>query len=179
MSDGPVLLYDGLCGFCDGTVQFILKHDRRGLLRFATLQGDFARGVIDRHPELGGIDSLVLVDRYVPESPIRSPSRVDVPGGLLLSGALLSLMVGLTEGEHWGWTSPLLLGVLALGAAFLVLWGVVESRSETSMFSRNPNGTEVFIPFSTAYHRGDGIIVIEVNEWASVNVEHTPNELPA
>jgi predicted DCC family thiol-disulfide oxidoreductase YuxK len=63
MPDGPVLLYDGLCGFCDGTVQFILKHDRRGTLRFATLQGDFARGVIDRHPELDGVDSLVLVER--------------------------------------------------------------------------------------------------------------------
>ena len=63
MSDAPVLLYDGLCGFCDGTVQFILEHDRRGALRFATLQGDFARGVIERHPELAGVDSLVLVER--------------------------------------------------------------------------------------------------------------------
>ncbi|HEY5415755.1 MAG TPA: DCC1-like thiol-disulfide oxidoreductase family protein [Gemmatimonadaceae bacterium] len=62
MSDGPVLLYDGLCGFCDGTVQFILKHDRRGTLRFATLQGDFARDVIARHPEVAGVDSLVLVE---------------------------------------------------------------------------------------------------------------------
>ena len=62
MPDGPVLLYDGLCGFCDGTVQFILKHDRRGTLRFATLQGEFARGVIARHPELQGVDSLVLVE---------------------------------------------------------------------------------------------------------------------
>jgi hypothetical protein len=50
MPDGPVLLYDGLCGFCDGTVQFILKHDRRGTLRFATLQGDFARDVIAPEP---------------------------------------------------------------------------------------------------------------------------------
>ena len=62
MSDAPVLLYDGLCGFCDGTVQFILKRDRRGTLRFATLQGDFARDVIARHPEVAGVDSLVLVE---------------------------------------------------------------------------------------------------------------------
>ena len=64
MQDGaPVLLYDGLCGFCDGTVQFVLKHDRRGTLKFATLQGEFAREVIARHPELAGVDSLVLVER--------------------------------------------------------------------------------------------------------------------
>ena len=65
MLDSPVLLYDGLCGFCDGTVQFILRHDRRGTLKFATLQGDFAREVIARHPEVAGVDSLVLVGRDV------------------------------------------------------------------------------------------------------------------
>ena len=69
----------------------------------------------------------------MPESPIRSPSRVDVPGALLLSGALISLMVALTEGEDWGWTSPLLFGVLVLGAIFFVLWGIVESRSSSPM----------------------------------------------
>ena len=62
MPHSPVLLYDGLCGFCDGTVQFILKHDRHGTLKFATLQGDYARGVMTRHPELQNVDSLVLVE---------------------------------------------------------------------------------------------------------------------
>ena len=60
---GPVLLYDGLCGFCDGAVQFVLRRDRRGRIRFAALQGEFARTVIARHPELAGIDSLILVER--------------------------------------------------------------------------------------------------------------------
>ena len=77
--------------------------------------------------------SLVLIDRFVPESPIRSPSRVDVPGALLLSGALLSLMLGLTEGEHWGWGSPPLVGVLVRSAALSSLWGVVEARSSSPM----------------------------------------------
>jgi EmrB/QacA subfamily drug resistance transporter len=77
--------------------------------------------------------SILLVHRYVPESPIRSPSRVDVPGALLLSGALISLMVALTEGEHWGWTSPLLLALLAAAAVLFVLWGVVEARSSSPM----------------------------------------------
>lgn len=58
----PILLYDGLCGFCDGVVQFVLEHDRRGVVRFATLQGAFARDLIERHPELRGVDSLILVE---------------------------------------------------------------------------------------------------------------------
>jgi predicted DCC family thiol-disulfide oxidoreductase YuxK len=59
---GPVLLYDGLCGLCDGTVQAVLRADRHGTVRFAPLQGDFAARVLDRHPELQAVDSLVLVE---------------------------------------------------------------------------------------------------------------------
>lgn len=58
----PVLLYDGLCGFCDGVVQFVLRHDRRRVLRFAPLQGEFAAEVVGRHPELAEVDSLILVE---------------------------------------------------------------------------------------------------------------------
>ena len=59
---GPVLLYDGVCGFCDRTVRLILRFDRRGVFRFAPLQGDFAGDVVSRHSSLQGIDSLVLVE---------------------------------------------------------------------------------------------------------------------
>lgn len=58
----PVLLYDGLCGFCDRTVRFILARDPGGAMRFAPLQGEFAREILQRHPVLHGVDSLVLVD---------------------------------------------------------------------------------------------------------------------
>jgi EmrB/QacA subfamily drug resistance transporter len=77
--------------------------------------------------------SIALVHRFVPESPIRSPSRVDVPGALLLSGALLSLMVALTEGESWGWGSTRLLGLAAVAVVLFVLWGLVELRSSSPM----------------------------------------------
>ncbi len=57
-----VLLYDGLCGFCDRSVQFVLARDPTGSMKFATLQGDFASRILRQHPELQHIDSLVLVD---------------------------------------------------------------------------------------------------------------------
>lgn len=36
---GPILFYDGECGFCNGAVRWFLARDRRGVLRFAPLQG--------------------------------------------------------------------------------------------------------------------------------------------
>jgi predicted DCC family thiol-disulfide oxidoreductase YuxK len=59
----PVLLYDGVCGFCNRAVQTILKHDRRGEMRFAALQSEFGQAVLKRHPEMGGVDSVVFVER--------------------------------------------------------------------------------------------------------------------
>jgi predicted DCC family thiol-disulfide oxidoreductase YuxK len=60
--DGPVLLYDGTCGFCAESVRLVLRHDRRGTLRFAALQGEFGSLVRSRQPELDRIDSIVWVD---------------------------------------------------------------------------------------------------------------------
>lgn len=77
--------------------------------------------------------SIALVHRYVPESPMRSPSRVDVPGAVLLTGALVSFMVALTEGDNWGWASAPVLALLTLSAAFFAVWGLVEARSSSPM----------------------------------------------
>lgn len=57
----PVLLYDGTCGLCAASVQFVLRHDRRGTLRFASLQGTFGQQVMAQHPELRSIDSVIWV----------------------------------------------------------------------------------------------------------------------
>jgi predicted DCC family thiol-disulfide oxidoreductase YuxK len=59
---GHILLYDGTCGFCAASVQFILRHEHQQTLRFAPLQGKLAGGVQDRHPELAGVDSLVWIE---------------------------------------------------------------------------------------------------------------------
>lgn len=76
---------------------------------------------------------ILLVHRFVPESPVRSPSRVDIPGAALLSGALLTLMLALTEGEPWGWTSARILGLGIASAVLFVVWGIVEARVDSPM----------------------------------------------
>jgi predicted DCC family thiol-disulfide oxidoreductase YuxK len=59
---GAVMLYDGTCGLCASSVQFILRHERQRSLRFAPLQGAFAKAVRSRHPELHDVDSMVWVE---------------------------------------------------------------------------------------------------------------------
>jgi predicted DCC family thiol-disulfide oxidoreductase YuxK len=96
----PVLLYDGSCGFCAESVQVVLKHDRRGTVQFAPLQGEFAAGLLARHPELGSIDSMVWIE------PSAGSERV-----LVRSAA--ALRVARYLGGIW---SVLLLGYLLPGS---------------------------------------------------------------
>ncbi len=77
---------------------------------------------------IGVAVSLVLVARFVPESPIKTPSRVDVPGAVLLSAALVCLLVALTEGDAWGWSSARVLGLFGAFVVFAVVFVRVELR---------------------------------------------------
>ena len=45
----PVILFDGLCNLCSGSVQFVIKHDPRGKFRFASLQSAFGQQVLVQH----------------------------------------------------------------------------------------------------------------------------------
>lgn len=66
---GPILLYDGTCGFCARSVQFVLEHDSPdGALRFARLEGALGTELRARHPELGVIDSVLWYQPATPTS---------------------------------------------------------------------------------------------------------------
>lgn len=58
-----LVLFDGVCGLCDRTVQFLLDHDPDGALSYAPMQGETAAAIRGRHPELEGVDSVVFVER--------------------------------------------------------------------------------------------------------------------
>lgn len=59
----PVVLFDGVCNFCDGTVAFIIAHDPHGRFRFAPLQSEAARPFLERCGlSERCLDALVLVE---------------------------------------------------------------------------------------------------------------------
>lgn len=42
-----IVLFDGVCNLCNGLVKFIIRHDRRGVVRFSSLQSHFARTILN------------------------------------------------------------------------------------------------------------------------------------
>ncbi len=94
-----VLLFDGVCNLCNGTVQFILKRDKKEKFKFATLQSKSGQILLNKYKlplypfdtfvyivdesyfikseaallvikELGGIWKILSILRYIPR-PIR------------------------------------------------------------------------------------------------------------
>jgi MFS family permease len=68
----------------------------------------------------------------VPESPVRVPGRINWLAATLLGGWLVALLLPLSEGSTWGWTSPGVLGLFVVAVGLFVAWMTVENRT------RNP-----------------------------------------
>jgi EmrB/QacA subfamily drug resistance transporter len=87
--------------------------------------------------------ALVLIYLFVPESPIKTPSRLDVVGAALLSGGLVSLLLALTEGERWGWGSGRIVALFVAAAVLLIAWVRYELHApepmvDMQMMTRRP-----------------------------------------
>jgi predicted DCC family thiol-disulfide oxidoreductase YuxK len=48
MITGPVILFDGICNFCNGAVNFTIKRDKRQEIKFAALQTDIGRSLLQQ-----------------------------------------------------------------------------------------------------------------------------------
>jgi MFS family permease len=73
--------------------------------------------------------ALIATWAMVPESPVRSPGRVNWHAALLLSLGLGGLLLAVSEGQNWGWTSMRFWGLIATSAAVLTFWVRTELRS--------------------------------------------------
>jgi predicted DCC family thiol-disulfide oxidoreductase YuxK len=74
---GPVAFFDGECNVCDWSVRFLLAHDRRGELHYASLQGETAAALMAERPDFPrGVDTLVVAEP-LPSGEIRLHTRSD------------------------------------------------------------------------------------------------------
>jgi MFS family permease len=77
-----------------------------------------------------GVIALVAVLRLVPESKVRTGGRFDLLGGLGLAGGLVSLLLAISKGGTWGWTSGTTLSLFAAAVVIFLVWGFFELRTK-------------------------------------------------
>jgi EmrB/QacA subfamily drug resistance transporter len=90
-----------------------------------------------------GVLATFTTLRYVPESPVRTPGRVDLAGAGILAVGLTALLIAISRGAEWGWGSAQTLGLIAAGLVVLILFGLFERRTHQPLinmetFTRRP-----------------------------------------
>ncbi|MDR4889297.1 thiol-disulfide oxidoreductase DCC family protein [Fredinandcohnia sp. QZ13] len=65
-----IILFDGVCHFCNSSVQFILKRDSKQMYHFASLQSEAGKSLLKKHNIPEDINSFVLIegDHYFTKS---------------------------------------------------------------------------------------------------------------
>ena len=84
----PVILFDGVCNFCNTMVNWVLDRDPVGVFRFASLQSPAGRQLLAAYPNLP--DSVILVDEQGVHT--RSQACLRIAGRLGLPWRLLRIL---------------------------------------------------------------------------------------
>ncbi|MGY5115597.1 MFS transporter [Streptomyces sp. 900105755] len=76
-----------------------------------------------------GVVAALLVLVLVPESKVRTGGRFDLPGALGMAAGLVCLLLGISKGADWGWSSGTTLGLFGAAVVILPAWGFYELRT--------------------------------------------------
>ena len=63
-----------------------------------------------------------LTWRYIPESPVKTPAKVNYLAATLMTLGISGVLLAITETSTWGWGSPKTIGLLALGLVLIGAW---------------------------------------------------------
>jgi predicted DCC family thiol-disulfide oxidoreductase YuxK len=57
-----IILFDGVCNFCNGSVRFIIKRDPLGYFKFSSLQSNAGKKLLEIHKVRNDINSFILLE---------------------------------------------------------------------------------------------------------------------
>jgi EmrB/QacA subfamily drug resistance transporter len=75
-----------------------------------------------------GVIATITTIRFVPESPLRSPGKVDYVGAGILAVGLSAVLIAVSRANDWGWASDRTLGLIAIGLLVLAAFVAFERR---------------------------------------------------
>jgi predicted DCC family thiol-disulfide oxidoreductase YuxK len=63
MENQPIILFDGVCNLCNGSVQWLILRDSKAILRFASLQSDFGQSILKKNNfNMTDFNSFILLE---------------------------------------------------------------------------------------------------------------------
>ncbi len=66
MQKEKIILFDGVCNLCNGSVQFVIKHDNKSLFKFASLQSERGQQLLQQYALPGkDFSSFVYIENNI------------------------------------------------------------------------------------------------------------------
>jgi MFS family permease len=92
----------------------------------------------------------------VPESPQRARVPIDVSGAVVLASGLAALLLAISKGNDWGWSSASIILLFAASAVLLALFALIESRArqplvDLALVARTPFANAGVCAFAAGY----------------------------
>jgi EmrB/QacA subfamily drug resistance transporter len=82
-----------------------------------------------------GVVATVTTIKFVPESPVRSPGKLDVGGAAIMAVGLSCVLIAVSRANEWGWASGKTLGLIAAGLAVLAVFVAFERRHHAPLIN--------------------------------------------
>jgi predicted DCC family thiol-disulfide oxidoreductase YuxK len=85
-----LILFDGVCNLCNASVNYIIKHDKKDVFRFAALQSEIGRQIIKEHKiDTSKTDSVLLYSkehgiRYKSTAALKIAKQLGFPRNILI-----------------------------------------------------------------------------------------------
>ncbi|TXI60821.1 MFS transporter [Mycolicibacterium mageritense] len=117
--------------------------------------------------------ALAMAARWVPESTERHPGGLDACGTTLMAAGLIAVLVAITQGPVWGWTSAPVVGLFVAAAVGLTAFAAVEYRVDHPIV----DPALITEPALAAAHLG--ALVLGINQFAVYVLVPKLAELPA
>ncbi|HEY4823447.1 MAG TPA: MFS transporter, partial [Solirubrobacteraceae bacterium] len=80
-------------------------------------------------PLFATIVAALATWRFIPESPVRLPGRINWLAAALMTIGISTVLLAISQTTVWGWGSAKTLGLIAAGVTVSLLWILVETRS--------------------------------------------------
>jgi MFS family permease len=89
--------------------------------------------------------TFILVFTLVSESAVKSPGRFDVVGAVGITAALVALLLAVSKGNTWGWTSGMTIGLVIAGLVVLAAWGWFELRAKSPLVDLRTSAQPIIV----------------------------------
>ncbi|SHG33556.1 Predicted thiol-disulfide oxidoreductase YuxK, DCC family [Salegentibacter echinorum] len=99
-----IILFDGVCNLCNNVVTFVIKHDKKDVFRFASLQSELGKKLVaERDLDPNDLDSVVLIEpgvAYYRKSTAALEISRELSGGYSLLKNFLFIPEGLRDSVY-------------------------------------------------------------------------------